>query len=144
MEKALMKWLAGASALAVCLLAVQLWAAPPIRQGPSNGKIDKIMTANFGGYPPYFKRPLQRIREGTASQKDMEKFIKACAELAKEKPLKGDLKEWQKMTAALLEAARKVKAGGDGKTEALKRLNTAANCVSCHEKFNPSYQKLKR
>jgi hypothetical protein len=74
----------------------------------------------------------------------MENFIKACSELAREKPLKGDLKEWQKMTAALLEAARKVAASKkDGKTEALKRLNTAANCVSCHEKFNPSYKKLK-
>ncbi|QOV88101.1 hypothetical protein [Humisphaera borealis] len=69
--------------------------------------------------------------KGTAEEKKM--VVEYYESLALSKPEKGDLKEWQKMTAAMLAAAKAVEAKGDAAS--LAALKSTSNCKACHDIF---------
>jgi hypothetical protein len=73
---------------------------------------------------------LQQVAKGTASKEQQKQLLEYYQELAKNKPEKGDIKDWQRRTNALVKATKGVIDGKDG---AGKDLMTAANCKACHQ-----------
>jgi hypothetical protein len=73
---------------------------------------------------------LVQVKTGKANAEQKKELLELYQELAKNKPEKGDLKDWQKRTNALVKAAKDVV---DGKEGSLAKLGTAANCAACHK-----------
>jgi cytochrome c553 len=67
---------------------------------------------------------------GKASDEQKKQLLEYYEELAKNKPEKGDIKDWQKRTNALVKAAKNIV---NGKQGADKELQKAANCKGCHQ-----------
>ena len=74
-----------------------------------------------------------RVVAGKGSAEDKKAVVEYYESLALSKPEKGDLKEWQKMTSAMLAAAKAVEAKDDAKS--LGELKTTSNCKACHDIF---------
>jgi hypothetical protein len=72
----------------------------------------------------------QTVVKGKASEAQKKQLVEYYEELAKNKPEKGDLKDWQKRTGAMVKASKDVLSGKEG---ASKELAKAANCKQCHE-----------
>jgi hypothetical protein len=73
---------------------------------------------------------LKKVLSGKASDAEKKELLELYTELGKNKPPKGDAKDWKKKTDALVSAAKDV---AGGKKEAEKGLEKAANCKTCHE-----------
>ncbi|SRR5579875_1191895 len=71
-----------------------------------------------------------QVAKGTASKEQQKQLLEYYQELAKNKPEKGDIKDWQKRTSALVKATKDVI---DGKEGAGQNLMKAANCKACHQ-----------
>jgi Spy/CpxP family protein refolding chaperone len=73
---------------------------------------------------------LVQVKSGKATAEQKKQLLELYQELAKNKPEKGDPKDWQKRTNALVKAAQEVVDGKEGSTQALGK---AANCGACHK-----------
>lgn len=71
-----------------------------------------------------------QVKSGKANEEQKKQLLELYEELAKNKPPKGDPKDWQKRTNALVKAAKEVVKGKEGATQALAK---AANCAACHK-----------
>lgn len=71
-----------------------------------------------------------KVKSGKASEEQKKELLELYQELAKNKPPKGDLKDWQKRTKAMVKAAQDVVDGKQGATQALTK---AAQCGACHK-----------
>lgn len=76
----------------------------------------------------------KRISQGKASKEDIAKMVEHYEALALNPAPKGDQKSWEEKTAALLKAAKAVKAG---EADALARFKDAVNCKACHSAHKP-------
>jgi Spy/CpxP family protein refolding chaperone len=72
----------------------------------------------------------QQVAKGKANEEQQKQLLDYYQELAKNKPEKGDPKDWQRRTNALVKAAKDVI---DGKAGASQRLAKAADCKGCHQ-----------
>ena len=73
---------------------------------------------------------LQQVVQGKANDEQKKQLLEYYEELAKNKPEKGELKDWQKRTKALVKAAKDVVNGKEGAAQGLQK---AANCKGCHQ-----------
>ena len=73
---------------------------------------------------------LQLVVKGKASEEQKKQLLEYYQELAKNKPPKGELKDWQKRTSALVKAAKDAVKGKEGSPQELLK---AANCKACHQ-----------
>jgi hypothetical protein len=71
-----------------------------------------------------------QVKSGKASAEQKKELLELYQELAKNKPPKGDLKDWQKRTKAMVKAAKAVVDGKDGAAQALTK---AVQCGACHK-----------
>jgi hypothetical protein len=76
---------------------------------------------------------LDKIKQGNASDADVQQFIAYTKALMEAQPPKGDMASWQKKTKALHEAA--VAYAKDHK--AMDALTAASNCKQCHNAHKP-------
>jgi hypothetical protein len=88
--------------------------------------IEEIMEKAHKGKQNLFKQ----VVDGKANANQKTQLLDYYQELAKNKPSKGDLSDWQMRTTAMVKAAQKVAGGNDGARQELKK---AANCKACHE-----------
>src|SRR5579884_2975577 len=73
---------------------------------------------------------LQQVIKGKASEEQKKQLLEYYQELAKNKPPKGDAKDWKRRTNALIVAAQDALAG---KPNAARALQSAAKCGDCHK-----------
>jgi hypothetical protein len=73
---------------------------------------------------------LQLVVKGKANEEQKKQLLEYYEELAKNKPEKGDIKDWQKRTNVLIKAAKDAVNGKEGAAQELQR---AANCKGCHQ-----------
>lgn len=71
-----------------------------------------------------------KVKSGKANEEQKKQLLELYEELAKNKPEKGDLKDWQRRTNALVQAAKDVVDGKDGASQGLAK---AADCKGCHQ-----------
>jgi cytochrome c553 len=71
-----------------------------------------------------------QVKSGKANAEQKQQLLELYQELAKNKPPKGDIKDWQRRTKALVKAAKDVV---DGKEGATQELAKAAQCGACHK-----------
>jgi hypothetical protein len=76
--------------------------------------------------PSLFKQ----VVDGKANADQKKELLLYYEDLARNKPEKGELADWQMRTKAMVKAAKDVVNGKDGAT---KELGKAANCTKCHE-----------
>jgi hypothetical protein len=72
---------------------------------------------------------LTKAKEGKATEKELKELVVMYESLAKNKPPKGDLKDWEKRTTAMVKAAEA--AVKDEKN--VKALAKIVNCAECHK-----------
>lgn len=72
----------------------------------------------------------KKVVGGDATDEEKKELLEMFEALAKNKPPKGDAEDWKEKTTALVKGA---KAAVDGKKNAGKRLQKAANCKACHD-----------
>jgi hypothetical protein len=82
------------------------------------------------GHVPPGKSLVARVIKGEASAEEKKLLVELYEALGQNEPPKGDKAEWQKLTKALLEAAKGVEAGDAGAGE---KLNEAVQCGTCHK-----------
>ena len=73
---------------------------------------------------------LAQVAKGKASEEQQKQLLEYYEELAKNKPPKGDAKDWKKRTNALIAATKGTIAGKAGSGKALQN---AAKCGDCHK-----------
>jgi Spy/CpxP family protein refolding chaperone len=88
--------------------------------------IEEIMAKAHKGKPSL----LQQVVKGKASEEQKKQLLEYYQELAKNKPPKGDAKDWKRRTNALIVAAQDALAG---KPNAARALQSAAKCGDCHK-----------
>ncbi len=76
----------------------------------------------------------KRVSQGKASKEDIAKMVEHYESLPLNKAPKGEQKSWEEKTAALVKAAKAVKAG---EPDALARFKEAGNCKACHSVHKP-------
>jgi len=72
---------------------------------------------------------LNKIKAGKETKEDLKELVVLYESLAQNKPPKGDLKDWEKRTTAMVKAA---KAAEKDPKEA-KALVKLVNCAECHK-----------
>jgi hypothetical protein len=72
---------------------------------------------------------LGKVVGGKASKDEKQELAELYADLAKNKPAKGNPQSWKQKTDALVAVSKDVVAGKQG---AEARLRAAANCMGCH------------
>jgi hypothetical protein len=72
---------------------------------------------------------LTKVKEGKATEKDLKELVVLYEALAKNKPPKGELKDWEKRTAELVKAANAA-VKDEKNVSALVKL---VNCAECHK-----------
>ncbi len=72
---------------------------------------------------------LKKVASGKADEAEKKELAELYTALGKNKPPKGEGKEWDEKTEALIKAA---KAMVEGKAGADKDLMKASNCMNCH------------
>lgn len=80
----------------------------------------------------------KRAAKGQASPEDLAKMVEYYESLPLNDPPRGDKSSWEHKTAALLAAAKDLKAG---KPNALQAYKEAANCKACHTEHKPQDKK---
>ncbi len=88
-------------------------------------EISDVMTNAMKGEASLY----QRVAKGQASDAEAKELFKYVSELAGKTPPKGDQGSWDRKTKALISAAQMVSIGNK---QALRALQTAGNCKSCH------------
>lgn len=89
--------------------------------------IEEIMEK---AHKPSKKSLLVQVKSGKATAGQKKQLLELYEELAKNKPEKGNLKDWQRRTGVLVAAAKGVV---EGKPGARKALAKAAACGACHK-----------
>lgn len=74
----------------------------------------------------------KKVAEGKADKEEKEKLVALYEALAKNKPPKGDEKEWKKQTEDMLKAA---KACCKDEKDAGPKLAKLVSCKTCHAAF---------
>ena len=120
MKSTLIKTTAGA---ALALAVTAAFAA--------ESKIGTIMKTVMKGDTSTYKT----VCLGKGTEGDAKKLADCLKGLAGTKPPKGDAAKWNKMTAALIQAADDVAAKKPG---AATTLQKAGNCKACHSEFKKS------
>jgi hypothetical protein len=72
---------------------------------------------------------LSKAKKGKATKEELKQLVVLYEALAKNKPPKGDLKDWEKRTAAMIKAAEA--AVKDEKN--VVALGKLVNCAECHK-----------
>jgi hypothetical protein len=72
---------------------------------------------------------LTKAKQGKATEKELKELVVMYESLHKNKPPKGDLKDWEKRTTAMIKAAEA--AVKDEKN--IKALEKVVNCAECHK-----------
>jgi hypothetical protein len=88
--------------------------------------IEEVMEKAHQGKPSLFKQ----VVSGKADADQKKQLLELYAELAKNKPEKGELADWKKRTSSMVKAAKDVVANKEG---ADKELAKAVNCKGCHQ-----------
>ena len=77
------------------------------------------------------KKALYRaVLLGEATKEEKQELLDLYKALAKTKPTRGSLEDWQKATGALVTAAEEIVSG---EAKNVDKLRAAANCKSCHD-----------
>lgn len=76
----------------------------------------------------------KRVAQGKASTEDLAKLVEYYEDLPLNKAPKGEQKSWEEKTAALVKAAKAVKAG---EPDAVAKFKEAVNCKACHSAHKP-------
>ncbi|MGE3313291.1 MAG: hypothetical protein AB7O66_25270 [Limisphaerales bacterium] len=76
----------------------------------------------------------KRVSQGKASKEDIAKMVEYYESLPLNKAPKGEQKSWEEKTAALVKAAKSVKAGD---ADGLAKFKEAVNCKACHSAHKP-------
>lgn len=76
----------------------------------------------------------KRVSQGKASKEDIAKLVEYYEALPLNEAPKGETKSWEEKTAALVKAAKGVKAGD---ADALAKFKEAVNCKACHSAHKP-------
>ena len=76
----------------------------------------------------------KRVAQGKASKEDFAKLVEYYEDLPLNKAPKGEQKSWEEKTAALVKAAKAVKAG---EPDAVAKFKEAVNCKACHSAHKP-------
>ena len=114
------------AAMTTCLVA-GLYVFGAADDAKPKYDISEIMEkAHKGGK----KSLMTQVVSGKASDEQKKELLEYYEELAKNKPEKGDIKDWQKRTNSLVKAAKDVVNGKQGATQELQK---AANCKGCHQ-----------
>jgi hypothetical protein len=87
--------------------------------------IEDVMKKLHKSKPSLFTK----VVDGKGSKEDNDLVVSLYEALAKDKPGKGDEKDWKERTDNLLAAAKGVAAGEKG---AGAKLKAAADCKGCH------------
>jgi hypothetical protein len=74
----------------------------------------------------------KKVAQGKATKEEDEKLVEYYTALTKNKPPKGDEKEWKEQTEAMLAAAKGAVKNDKAEEEKLLKL---VNCMMCHGKF---------
>jgi hypothetical protein len=80
----------------------------------------------------------KRAAGGVASREEIAKLAEYYEALPLNEPPKGEMSSWREKTAAMVKAARALKAGDSGAAQAYKN---AANCKACHTAHRPPEEK---
>jgi hypothetical protein len=72
----------------------------------------------------------KKAGKGEASDAELSELLKCFEALTKAKPAKGDDSSWEKKTAALVGAVKKIQAKD---AAGLSELKKATNCKACHD-----------
>jgi hypothetical protein len=78
---------------------------------------------------------LAKAGDGKATKEELKELVVMYESLAKNKPPKGELKDWEKRTAAMIKAAEA--ALKDEKNVAALVKLVKANCAECHKLHRP-------
>lgn len=73
---------------------------------------------------------LEKVQKGEASAEEKRKLLDLYLSMWENKPAKGELQSWKKLSGNLIAAAAKAVLEKDGAAEALK---AASNCGACHK-----------
>jgi hypothetical protein len=114
-------------------IALAAAAVTPLVQGADKKPkytISEIMKAINKGDDNICKR----VSQGKASKEDIDKLVEYYQELPLNSAPKGEQKSWEEKTAALVKAAKGVKAGD---ADALAKFKEAVNCKACHTAHKP-------
>lgn len=108
--------------LMVCFVSLPVLAADD--DGPKYTTKDVMKKAMKGPL-------LKKVAGGGASDAEKKELYDMLVALSKNEPKKGDQESWDKLTGALVKAA---KAAVDGDADAGAALKKAGNCGACHKK----------
>ncbi len=120
----------GVVAIGGLLAAVSVGLVAPAKAADEKPKytIEEVMKKI---HKPKNDNVFGRIVGGKGTAEDKKLMVEYYESLPLNKPPKGDQKEWEKRTQAVLAAAKAVEKGGDAK--AVATLKAAANCKECHD-----------
>ena len=105
------------------------------KKGLDHETMEKIMKVGFKGDKNKGADSLtKKVVTGKASKEESKLLLKWLLALESHKVEKGDQKEFNKKTDALVVAMAGVIAGKDGSVDALKK---ASNCKACHKAHKP-------
>jgi hypothetical protein len=76
----------------------------------------------------------KKLEKGNISDEEKTIVVEYYEELPKNKPPKGDAKDWEERTNALLAAAKEATKGGE---EERAKYKKAVNCKACHDLHQP-------
>ena len=76
----------------------------------------------------------KKVSRGQGTAEDFAKMVDYYSALPANKPPRGEQASWDAKTAALVKAAKSLKAGDSGALEAYK---AATNCKACHTAHKP-------
>ena len=115
---------ASLTALAVLsLFSIEMAAEKKEKPAKPKYTISQVMKALHKG-------PLkEKITKGTASAEEKAKVLAMFESMALQKPPKGEMASWKKLTAAQIEAGQALV---DDKAEAVDAFTKAINCKACH------------
>jgi Spy/CpxP family protein refolding chaperone len=108
-------------------LAAGLGVFGAVDDAKPKSDIEEIMDKAHGGKANSL---YNKVKTGKASAEQQKQLVELYQELAKNKPPKGDLKDWQRRTNAMVKAAKDVVDGKEGATQALAK---AVQCGACHK-----------
>lgn len=131
--------------LAICSIAALLASSTLISQADHHKKgekkgldhetMEKIMKVGFKGDKDKGVDGLaKKVITGKATKEESKQLLKWLLALESHKVEKGEQKEYNKKTDALVVAMAGVIAGKDGSVDALKK---ASNCKACHKAHKP-------
>ena len=116
------------------LLAVNVTVAEEKKEEKPMSTHD-IMEKGFKGGKSLLRKVTSTKDDPT--EEEVKTFLKMLKDLNKNKPEKGDVESWKKLTEAMLKPMEDIAKGEDVKKNQLA-LKKAANCGKCHKAHKPS------